>query len=325
MNSKNNIDRRTDEILYDRQQRLYIGTDRVFALLFILQWIAAIAMAAWFTPLTWVGTESSWNVHLFAAIVLGGLLSILPVTLAVIAPGSFATRLVISLAQAGYSGLLIHLSGGRIETHFHIFGSLAFLAFYRDWRVLVPATVVVTVDHLFRGVFWPESVFGALAASTTRAFEHAGWVLFEDVFLVWSCLRGSREMRNSARSQAELEDAKDNIESIVDQRTNELKCRTEELLTSMKERQQMSQRLAQAQKLESIGQLAAGVAHEINTPMQFISDNSLYLQQCMERLLRIAQSYAETTDLNGPSVSWQERREMALEVLEECHHEEWPC
>ena len=32
------------------------------------------------------------------------------------------------------SALLIHLSGGRIETHFHIFGSLAFLAFYRDCR-----------------------------------------------------------------------------------------------------------------------------------------------------------------------------------------------
>src|SRR5262245_15602680 len=32
---------------------------------------------------------------------------------------------------------------GRIETHFHVFGSLAFLAFYRDWRVLVTATVVV--------------------------------------------------------------------------------------------------------------------------------------------------------------------------------------
>ena len=47
--------------------------------------------------------------------------------------------------------LLIHLTGGRIETHFHVFGSLAFLAFYRDWRVLVPATVVVALDHLLRG------------------------------------------------------------------------------------------------------------------------------------------------------------------------------
>ena len=37
--------------------------------------------------------------------------------------------------------LLIHLTVGRIETHFHVFVSLAILAFYRDWRVLIPATI----------------------------------------------------------------------------------------------------------------------------------------------------------------------------------------
>ena len=58
------------------------------------------------------------------------------------------------------SALLIHLTGGRIETHFHVFGSLAILAFYRDWRVLISASAVVTVDHLLRGFFWPQSVYG---------------------------------------------------------------------------------------------------------------------------------------------------------------------
>ena len=43
---------------------------------------------------------------------------------------------VIAAAQMLSAGLLIHLTGGRLETHFHVFGSLAFLAFYRDWRVL---------------------------------------------------------------------------------------------------------------------------------------------------------------------------------------------
>jgi hypothetical protein len=49
--------------------------------------------------------------------------------------------------------LLIHLTGGRIETHFHFFGSLAFLAIYRDWRVLLTASTVVAADHLIRGLF----------------------------------------------------------------------------------------------------------------------------------------------------------------------------
>ena len=45
------------------------------------------------------------------------------------------------------SGLLIHLTGGRLESHFHVFGSLAFLAFYRDIRVLGTATVVTAITR----------------------------------------------------------------------------------------------------------------------------------------------------------------------------------
>jgi two-component system NtrC family sensor kinase len=42
--------------------------------------------------------------------------------------------------------------------------------------------------------------------------------------------------------------------------------------------------LLQAQKLSAIGQLAAGVAHEINTPIQFVSDNTVYTSRALERL-----------------------------------------
>ena len=66
-------------------------------------------------------------------------------------PGLPSTRYTIATAQMLMGALLIHLTGGRIETHFHVFGSLAFLAFYRDWRVLVPATIVVALDHFLRG------------------------------------------------------------------------------------------------------------------------------------------------------------------------------
>ena len=44
------------------------------------------------------------------------------------------------------------------------------------------------------------------------------------------------------------------------------------------ERRIIQAQLQQAQKMESIGQLAAGIAHEINTPTQFVADNLLFLQ-----------------------------------------------
>ena len=73
-------------------------------------------------------------------------------------PCHTSTRHVVAVAQMLTSALLIHITGGRIETHFHVFGSLAFLAFYRDWRVFIPATIVVGLDHMVRGIFWPQSV-----------------------------------------------------------------------------------------------------------------------------------------------------------------------
>ena len=57
-------------------------------------------------------------------------------------PGETLTRHVVAVGQMLTGALLIHLTGGRIETHFHVFGSLAFLAFYLDWRVLVTASAV---------------------------------------------------------------------------------------------------------------------------------------------------------------------------------------
>lgn len=99
----------------------------------------------------------------------------------------------------------MHVTGGRIETHFHVFGSLAFLAAYRDWTLLLPATVIVAIDHLVRGIFCPETVFGVAAASDWRWLEQAGWVLFEDLWLIICCRQGTREVTDIAQHRAQLE------------------------------------------------------------------------------------------------------------------------
>jgi two-component system NtrC family sensor kinase len=51
------------------------------------------------------------------------------------------------------------------------------------------------------------------------------------------------------------------------------------------ERKQAEQRLAAGEKLESIGRLAAGVAHEINTPIQFLNDSVYFIREAMQELL----------------------------------------
>jgi signal transduction histidine kinase len=304
-----------DDIYAFQMNAIHARTDRAFAVLFCFQWVFAVICALWITPYTWIGERSQIHVHVWAAIVLGGLLSLYPIFLACTRPGRFGTRMTVAVAQMLYSSLLIHLTGGRIETHFHVFGSLAFLAFYRDWRVFVPATAVVAADQLARGIFWPESVFGIIVAAPWRAVEHVGWVLFEDVFLIWGTVTSAHELRNTATALAELEDARIAIEDKVDCRTRELQERTNALEAEMKHSRALEVQLLQAQKLESIGQLAAGIAHEINTPMQFVSDNIEYLGDGMAKLFEVVDTYERNLHKQQSPKSWDERWQEVREVM----------
>jgi len=61
--------------------------------------------------------------------------------------------------------------------------------------------------------------------------------------------------------------------------------------TDITEKKQLENRLLQAEKLESIGQLAAGVAHEINSPSQYISDNLSFIKDAFKDFITIFKDY----------------------------------
>ena len=63
-----------------------------------------------------------------------------------------------------------------------------------------------------------------------------------------------------------------------------------EVSVDISERKRMEEELTQSQRLEAIGQLAAGIAHEINTPIQFIGDNLRFLKESLATLSSVATS-----------------------------------
>lgn len=218
---------RASQLYRESRQRVFERTDKLFARLAVGQFVAGLVAAIWLTPLTYLGAKHELHVHVVLALVMGFLTAAPVIYLARYYAGKPYTRYAIASCQMLTSALLIHLSGGRIETHFHIFGSLAFLTFYRDWRVFVPATIVVTLDHLIRGIYFPESVFGVLVAGDWRWAEHAAWVVFCDFFLVKSVRQQAREMWETSLRQAALENAAAIVEKKVEVRTAELQLERE--------------------------------------------------------------------------------------------------
>jgi len=199
------IVRRAEERFDADRRKLWMSTDRMFAWLMLGQWAFAIAIALAYSPYAWEGKQRTVHVHVWTALFLGGLISAAPVALAFLRPGWLVTRHVIAASQMLWSALLIHLTGGRIETHFHVFGSLGFLAAYRDWPLLLTATAAVAVDHLVRGLVWPESVYGIVNPEWWRFLEHAFWVAFSVSILTRLCRMSLKDMRVAAERSAELE------------------------------------------------------------------------------------------------------------------------
>lgn len=385
------ISGRADAIFRESLQLIQLNTHRVFIWLFLAQWALAVILALTISPYAWSGPTRSIHLHLELAVVGGAALNGLPITLIFQRPAWIGTRHAVAITQMLWSAILVHLTGGRLETHFHIFGSLAFLSFYRDVRVLVTATSVVAADHLLLGFFRPESVYGIANPAWWRFLEHAGWVIFEDIVLVLGCRRGLREMEVLSDREAALEASKQEVgnryRSLIDNtstvpwelegdncrviyvasqmnqvfgvaaaaptdQTNFLEFLHAEDRTLFKEfiqraasgaphainhidsrlmsrdqplryirsfvaehddrttqrticgismditqQRKLEQDLSQAQKLESIGQLAAGIAHEINTPTQFIGDNLRFLQGSVGEVMGVLDGLVPLTTM----------------------------
>lgn len=81
----------------------------------------------------------------------------------------------------------------------------------------------------------------------------------------------------------------------------------------------MQSRLAESQKLESIGQLAAGIAHEINTPIQYVGDNIRFLSDSIDDLLSLVGSYRDIVSQSdgGVEITQQFEEKADLAYIEE--------
>jgi signal transduction histidine kinase len=89
------------------------------------------------------------------------------------------------------------------------------------------------------------------------------------------------------------------LQQVVARKTLELQKKNEELEGAYRHLQRAQEEAYQRQKLESIGRLAAGIAHEINTPVQFVSDSVHFVNEGVRDLLSTLRSLQATARSSG--------------------------
>jgi len=111
------------------------------------------------------------------------------------------------------------------------------------------------------------------------------------------------------------------LERTVQERTRDLEAANTALHAEIRERKQLEAQLVQTEKMSALGQLVAGIAHEINNPVGFVMSNLGTLQRYTESLLRLIDAYkAAEPGLASPAVSADlaaQRKAVDLDYLAE--------
>ncbi len=121
------------------------------------------------------------------------------------------------------------------------------------------------------------------------------------------------ESRQSQLQEA-LEAARAELEQRVIERTASLEHANRELSQTLIYLQETQSELLQTQKLASVGQLAAGIAHEINTPIQFIADNLDFLNGGASDLLAALAAFRSHIEAQGASTAGGQGRALFEQV-----------
>ncbi len=143
------------------------------------------------------------------------------------------------------------------------------------------------------------------------------------LFPCWAYDDGENIDQHSPSESAELIGVRGHekffAEVAISRTTHRAQTTFTALVRDLSRRKQLEARLGQAQKMESVGQLAAGIAHEINTPIQFVGDNIRFLQSAFNDIAELLDAFEElatTVAAGGPADCLLKRIQNQSEIVD---------
>jgi hypothetical protein len=148
------------------QQRAQ-GIDRWLAGVLVAEWLLGLIVLCYVSPHTALakslthGAVGHWAPGVFLDVtVLHLVLVAVGAVMAWLSPGVSATRYTLTVVQALSVGILNQLCGGQFGAPWLGLCALVVLFAYRDWKLLLTATLIMLGDLTCRTLLWPASVYG---------------------------------------------------------------------------------------------------------------------------------------------------------------------
>jgi diguanylate cyclase (GGDEF)-like protein/PAS domain S-box-containing protein len=174
----------------------------------ILLWAHVVAVAVFGLTLGYSLTHSLMEAAIIA----------LPGIHATFAKSRAERTAAASLGLLFSSAIVVHLSGGMIEAHFHFFVMVGVLTLYQDWIPFILAIVFVVVHHAALGLIDPRSVFnhaGAWRNPAEWALLHGGFVLASSCAYIIQWRLNERARLDAAESYRRLRASEERFRSLV--------------------------------------------------------------------------------------------------------------
>ncbi|WP_354635113.1 CHASE2 domain-containing protein [Planktothricoides raciborskii] len=173
--------------------------------------------------------------------------------------------------------------------------------------ILIEILILLSISYLafLTGLLIPvfSPILAAIASTILTANYHNQWQL-----------KVINEKLEQANQQ--LNEYSKNLEMKVEERTQDLLQRTKQLSATLQELKSTQTQLIQAEKMSALGQLVAGIAHEINNPTNFIYGNLDHAEDYFNDLIELIELYQDYYPSPGEEIE-KFMEEIELEYLTE--------